>query len=263
MSKLFEKLFVNKLTPTVQQNNSIPDHQFGFRKKHGTIEQTHRLVTVIRKAFEEKKYCSALFIDVSQAFDTVWHEGLLYKIKQLLPLNTHRLLESYIKGRQFTVKENDFISTPQNIKAGVPQGSVLGPLLYLLCTSDLPTNDYTHISTFADDTAIISVHENPTVASQRLQNHISLLEDWLAKWRIAVNEQKCVHITFTLRRQTCPPVQTNMLNIPQHLNVKYLGIHLDRRLTWKTHIDAKITQIKLKTAQLTWLIGRNSKLTLD
>ena len=72
-----------------------PNHQFGSRK-HSTIEQTHRLVNVISKAFEEKKFCSALLIDISQAFDKVWHEGLLYKIKVNIPTNTNKVLESYL-----------------------------------------------------------------------------------------------------------------------------------------------------------------------
>ena len=96
ISKLFEKLLIGKLKPIVNSFDCIPTHQFGFREKHNTIEQTHRLINIISKTFEEKKYCSALFIDVSQAFDKVWHEGLLYKIKQYLPTNTHKLLESYL-----------------------------------------------------------------------------------------------------------------------------------------------------------------------
>ena len=134
MSKLFEKVLVSKLTPILSENRCIPNHQFGFRRKHSTIEQTHRIVNVIRKAFEEKKYCSALFIDVSQAFDKVWHEGLLHKLKQNLPANTHKLLESYLVGRQFIIKEGNFLSSPQPIAAGVPQGSILGTLLYLIYT---------------------------------------------------------------------------------------------------------------------------------
>ncbi|GBP11460.1 Probable RNA-directed DNA polymerase from transposon X-element [Eumeta japonica] len=96
MSKLFEKLLVTKLSPILAERNCIPDHQFGFRRQHGTIEQTHRLVQVIRSAFEQKSYCSALFIDVSQAFDKVWHEGLILKLKLHLPTNIVKLLENYI-----------------------------------------------------------------------------------------------------------------------------------------------------------------------
>src|SRR6476661_4848468 len=263
ISKLFEKLLASKLTPILNENRCIPNHQFGFRREHSTIEQTHRIVNAIRKAFEEKKYCSALFIDVSQAFDKVWHEGLLHKLKQNLPANTHKLLQSYLVGRQFIIKEGNFLSSPQPIAAGVPQGSILGPLLYLIYTSDMPTNNYTQTSTFADDTAFLSVHENRHEASRYLQDHIFQLELWLKQWRIEVNEQKCVHITFTLRRESCPPIKINNQIIPQNSHVKYLGIHLDRRLTWKSHIEAKLTQMKLKANQIHWLIGRNSVLSLD
>lgn len=74
----------------------IPNHQFGFRQKHATIEQAHRIYKEIYTGLEEKKYCSAAFLDITQAFDRVWHEGLLYKIKQNLPLNYYTLLKSYL-----------------------------------------------------------------------------------------------------------------------------------------------------------------------
>ncbi|GBP09889.1 Probable RNA-directed DNA polymerase from transposon X-element [Eumeta japonica] len=96
-SKLFEKLLVSKLSAILAEHNCIPDHQFGFRQ-HSTIEQTHRLVQVIRSAFEQKSYCSALFIDVSQAFDKVWHEGLILKLKVYLPTNIVKLLEVCSEG---------------------------------------------------------------------------------------------------------------------------------------------------------------------
>ena len=172
-------------------------------------------------------------------------------------------MESYLTNRKFILKEGDFVSLPQPIGAGVPQGSILGPFLYLLFTSDMPTNIRTHISTFADDTAILGVHESPQEASKILQDHITDLEKWLKQWKIKVNEQKCVHITFTLRRESCPPILINNQIIPQHSEVKYLGMHLDRRLTWKSHIAAKVTHMKLKLLQINWLIGKNSKLSLD
>jgi len=263
LSKLLEKLVLNKLTPILEEKKIIPNHQFGFRKKHGTVEQVHRLVHIITQGYENKMYASALFIDVSQAFDKVWTKGLIHKIKMHFPKNISEFLSSYLTNRKFIVKYKNFTSEPKLIEAGVPQGSILGPFLYLLYTADMPTQENTHISTFADDTAIISLHKNPSTASSSLQDHIAKLENWLSIWKIRINEQKCVHITFTLNKESCPLITVNGIHIPQHTHVKYLGFHLDRRLTWKTHIEAKLTQAKLTTTQLYWLIGRNSRLPLE
>jgi len=119
------------------------------------------------------------------------------------------------------------------------------------------------VSTFADDTAILSSHADPKSASRSLETHLGLLEKWLAKWRIKVNETKSVHVTFTLRKETCPPVKLNNILIPQSSDVKYLGIHLDKRLTWAKHIESKMKQIKLKWQQLQWLTHKKSKLSLE
>lgn len=83
-SKIFEKLFLKRLSPILENNNIIPSHQFGFRACPSTPEQIHRIVNIATDAFEKKKYCSAVFIDVQQAFDRVWHQGLLYKLKRLI-----------------------------------------------------------------------------------------------------------------------------------------------------------------------------------
>ncbi len=180
-----------------------------------------------------------------------------------MPVNTHKLLKSYLSERTFRVRSKEEFSSSRKISAGVPQGSILGPLLYIIYTADMPTNPNTHTSTFADDTAFVSLSRNPITASEQLQSHIHELEDWLTKWRIKVNPAKCVHITFALRRGNCPPISIDNVCIPVHDHVKYLGIHLDRRLTWSNHIEAKITQIKLKSAQLQWLIGPHSPLELE
>lgn len=263
VSKLFENLIIKRIKDVVKQTNVIPNHQFGFREKHSTIEQVHRIVNTIHETFEKKQYCSAVFLDITQAFDKVWHEGILHKLKSMLPLNIYILLESYLSGRRFVVKYKTFISAEYPILAGVPQGSVLGPLLYTLFTADMPTDVKTVTYTFADDTAILCTRTNPKEASILLQEHVNMLQEWLDYWKIKVNESKCVHVTFTLCRSSCPPVQINSKPIPQASETKYLGIHLDRRLTWAKHISAKVTQIKLKINELNWLLNRQSKLKLD
>ena len=263
LSKLFEKVLLAKLFPYLQSKNIIPPHQFGFREQHGTIEQVNRVTNEIRTAFENKEYCSAIFLDVAQAFDKVWHEGMIFKIRQTLPQNVHAVLESYLENRHFRVKYKSFTTADFPINAGVPQGSVLGPLLYLLFTADIPTSHDLTTSTFADDTAIISRHKNVDVANGQLQTHLSQIERWLSLWRIKVNEQKCRHIVFTLNKMPSPAIYLNGVVVPQTDEVTYLGIHLDKRLTWRKHIEAKKTQMKLKALSLNWLIACHSPLQLE
>jgi hypothetical protein len=145
----------------------------------------------------------------------------------------------------------------------VPQGSVLVPLLHLLYTADLPTDENTTTGTFADDTVILATHAVPAQATRNLQYHLNLIQAWIHKWKIKINETKSIQVNFTLRREQCPQVRLNDHNIPQSPSVKYLGIRLDSRLTWKDHVTKKRNQIDLKTKELTWLIGRRSNLSLD
>ncbi|KAL7295758.1 hypothetical protein TKK_0011101 [Trichogramma kaykai] len=95
-SKLCEKVILSRRKPILQDRKLIPEHQFGFRENHSTIEQVNRIVVNIRKAFERKQYCSAIFLDVAQAFDKVWHTGPLHKIKINLPGGLYQLLKSYL-----------------------------------------------------------------------------------------------------------------------------------------------------------------------
>jgi hypothetical protein len=169
----------------------------------------------------------------------VWHPGLLLKIKKTLPPCYYNLLKSCLQDRYFVAKFNDETSPRFPIHSGVPQGSILDPLLYTLYTSDLPTSRKTTLSTFVDDTAIFATHSDLTIASLNLQDHIYSIETWLQKWKMKVNETKLTRITFTLRKGQCPPFYINQTDIPQVETVKYLGLHFDRKLTWKKHIAKK------------------------
>jgi len=161
------------------------------------------------------------------------------------------------------VKQQDEYTTLHPIKIGVPQGSVLGPILYLLYTADLPSTDNTEVATFADDTAIMAMHSDPRKATDNLQTNLNKIEIWLKQWRLRVNESKSTHVTFTLRHGECPPATLNGIQLNQAQDTKYLGIYLDRRLTWQKHIFIKRKQLGIKFRQVYWLIGRNSELTLD
>jgi hypothetical protein len=173
LSKVSEKLIFRILLPIIEKQQILPNHQFGFRRHHSTIQQTHRIVSRINEALDTKQYCSAAFLHISQAFDIVWHTSLLYKLRQSLPLKYFLLLQSYLSNRHFRVKVGNEFSDLLPVNAGVPQGSVLGPLLYLLYTSDLPYSPNTTTATFADDTAVSALDPNPIIASQKLQNRLT------------------------------------------------------------------------------------------
>jgi len=119
------------------------------------------------------------------------------------------------------------------------------------------------MSTFADDTAILSRSKCPQQASAQLAAHLDVVQIWLSDWRIKVNEQKCKQVTFTLNRRNYPNLTLNNTVLPQAYEVTYLGVHLDRRLTWRTHIEAKRTHQMLKANSLHWLINSCSPLSLD
>lgn len=261
-SKIFERIVSNRLMPILERQNIIPDYQFGFRHKHGTPEQCHRIINVITDAFERKLYCSAVFLDVKQAFDRVWHQGLLFKLKTVLPAPIYLLIKSYLDKRSFYVRVGDENSVIRFIYAGVPQGSVLGPILYTIYTADMPTYEKTTIATYADDTAIIASDESPITASFYVQNELNLLQEWYEKWKITINTDKSNFISFTLRRKDCPSVFINNTQIPKSESVKYLGMHLDKRLTWKQHIKAKRKHLNILTKKLYWLLGHKSALNL-
>jgi hypothetical protein len=185
------------------------------------------------------------------------HPGLLFKIKRILPSSYFSLVKSYLNERQFETKFNGETSSRFHIYSGVHRGSILGPLLYVLHTYDLPTSRETTLGTFADDITIFATHEDPTIASLNLQEHSHIIEKWLKKWKIKVKESKSSHITFTLRKDHCPAINVNQTNTPQTEAVKYPGLHLDCRLDWKEHIARKRKQIDQKTKEIDWLIGKN------
>ena len=128
------------------------------------------LTGVIDKATANHQYCRATCLDISQAFDKVWHPGLLLKIKSILHSSYLNLLKSYLNERQFETKIIGETSSRFHNYYGLPQGSILGPLFYVLYTSDLPTSKETTLDTSADETEIFATHEDPTIASHNLQS---------------------------------------------------------------------------------------------
>jgi hypothetical protein len=139
----------------------------------------------------------------------------------------------------------------------------LGPVVYLLYTSDIPTTAETTIDTFADDTIILlSSHEHPETASKQLQHDLNLLDQWAKRLKIKINDSKSTQITFALKRCQCSPMSINNAIIPESTSVRYLGIQLDKKLNWKEHIVIKRKHIDV-IKKLSWLLKRKSHLNLE
>ena len=145
------------------------------------------------ESFNRREHVVAAFLDVEKAFDNVWHNGLRYKIFMLdLPTKMTRWLSDFLVGRVIQVNVNGLLSDQINPAAGVPQGSVLSPLLFLIYVNDLPKPHHRQNSKsqFADDTALWAASRNVYIAAKLLQKDLRKLAKWCAKWRIKLNPEK-------------------------------------------------------------------------
>ena len=144
----------------------------------------------------------------------------------------------------------------------MPQGNVLGSVLYTLYAGDLPIRRNVIVATYADDTAILAAHQDSEIASRILQRQLSDIQTWLDKWRINASETKSLHITFTTRKGNSPTVNLYDRPLPGVNEVKHLGMYLDRSLTWTKHIKTKRNAMDLNLRKMYWLFGRKSQLSL-
>jgi hypothetical protein len=203
-----------------------------------------------------------MFLDVAQAFGKVWHAGLLNKIEQLLNTEHSQLLKSYLTDRYFRVKEGEEYSDLKTVKSGVPQGSVLGSVLFLIFTRDIPQAAGTTVANFADDTSILAVGADVEEATEKLQHAADSIINWTKQWLIILNADKSKHVNFTNQRCRYLPVTMNGKIIPSYQMAKYLGMTLDAKLRWKVHVKTKREEFGIKYRQMYWLLGRRFALSL-
>lgn len=249
---------------------TIPDFQFGFRTQHGTPEQLHRVVNFALEALERKEYAVAAFLDIQQAFDRVWHPGLLHKAKKILTPQLYQLVMSFLLGRTFRVTTDGCTSSVKVIEAGVPQGSVLGPTLYSIFSADMPTQTAVTgldrkdvlIATYADDTAVLTKSNSIIEASDALQEYLDAFQNWAELWNVCINADKCANVTFTNRLSSCRCVSLKGRVVDHKLSCKYLGVILDRGLTFGRHVTAIQKSFKTKVSKMAWLIAARNKLSL-
>lgn len=268
LGKLYERVLVARLKDFVFTNNILIDEQFGFRPKHSCTHQLHRLTEHILRGLNgslRPRGTGALFFDVAKAFDKVWHNGLLYKLYKLgVPDRLVHIIRDYLSDRTFRFRVEGTRSSPRPIRAGVPQGSVLSPLLFSLYVNDIPRTPRVELALFADDTALYTTDRDMTKLSQRLQSAATTLGDWFRLWRIEVNPEKSAAIHFHRGSSGLRPTPIRLFDrvIPWKSQVKYLGVIFDSRLTFAPHIQAIRNRAAFILGRLYHLVGRRSKMSL-
>ena len=251
---MFQRDFVFillKLNLFVEENNILPSEQFGFRHDRGTDFQLLRIVDLLTTNFTNKCCVLGIFLDAEKAYDKIWHQGLIYKLMDInIPRYLIHIIQS-LSNRTFQIKLNGSLSSLRYIRAGVPQGAVLSPLLFNLYIADIPKSPNTSISLFADDIAVFSAHRNVKYAYCNLIKHITSLERWFLKWRIKINVAKSCVVPYSWKKHILLPEVKLYDEIIQRKNTaKYLGILLDKKLLFKEHINAVLNKAIVKYTTL-------------
>ena len=248
--KIFEKVIYNNLFKYFQENKFISDNQSGFRSGDSCTSQLIAITHEIYKAFDVNPSLETrgVFLDISKAFDKVWHDGLLHKLKCLgVEGDFYNILENYLKNRKQRVVLNGQSSSWLDINAGVPQGSVLGPLLFLIYINDLPENLVSVTKLFADDTSIFSTVFDINKSSEDLNRDLSTVNNWAFLWKMAFNpdpNKQATEVVFSRRRKpdNHPALYFNDAPVTTAPFKKHLGLFLDKKLTFGHHLNEKISK---------------------
>ena len=269
LGKLFEKLILNRMMKVAEENNILLPEQFGFRKGHSTTHQLVRVMNNIRRDRAVSKSTAMALLDVEKAFDNVWHDGLVYKLCAFnFPSYLTKIICSYLRQRSFRVSLNGCLSNTFSIPAGVPQGSLLGPLLYNIYTSDIPSlGDGCVLFLFADDTAIAVKGRMPREITNKLQRCLDAFVEYANTWKIKINASKTQTIMF-LHRQSPklkpPPscvVVMNGTGVEWSSEVTYLGLLFDEKLLFRSHVERTLVKCSALVRSLYPLICRRSRLS--
>lgn len=238
--KGLERCVHKQLFNYVKENSLITPFQSGFIPGDSTTFQLIHTYHVICEAVDSGKEVRVVFCDISKAFDRVWHRGLLHKLRNLGC--SERLLKwfsSYLFGRRQRVVLNGQMSKWAYIQAGVPQGSILGPLLFLVYINDIVNELQASVRLFADDTSLYMIVDSPNSAALVLNNDLAHITAWAAEWLVDFNASKTNSMLISRRRNPVqhPPLHMNGIMIEDTKLHKHLGLSFSNTCSWNEHIS--------------------------
>ena len=246
ISKIFEKALHIQISEYFEINNLLYPSQYGFKKLHSCEYAALELIDRVIDMIDKDNTPFSLFLDLSKAFDTLDHNILLYKLKHYGFLGSAlKLIENYLGERSQYILYEKTVSDLTEISIGVPQGSILGPLLFLIYINDLPvaSNMFTPIM-YADDTTLLANLEQFGFKSEdnyslQINTEVEKINEWLKYNKLSLNVAKTKFMIFHLPQKTVTPpnIKINEHNIDCVINFNFLGIVIDKNLNWKGHVN--------------------------
>ena len=266
LAKAMEKMLNARLKWYLDKEKLLPKYQAGFRSGFTTADHIIHLEADVKMGFNKKKITTAVFLDLTKAYDHTWHVGLLYKLTKMKVQGTALLwLKNFLQDRTITVRSNNAYSDTRTLTKGVPQGSVLSPLLSNVMMSDFPHPDKDiELELFADDIEFHTTTDSTEDSQLVLQPYIDEIDLWSYDWRLFFSVDKCKSLTFTRRKKPEPEpiLLLSGVNIEPVDTFKFLGITFDKRLNWSAHISSLITSIQRLANLLKIMAGRKISLKL-
>ena len=272
-SKIFERLIFNSIYNYITINKLLSPLQSGFKPGDSCTNQLLSITHNIYSSFDHYNSLEVrgVFLDMSKAFDKVWHEGLIYKMKCFgISGNLLNLLSSFLHNRKQRVILNGQISEWEYVKAGVPQGSILGPLLFLLYVNDLPNNLKSNVKLFADDVSLFSVVHDPVQSAEEINSDLRSINNWATNWKMSFNPdplKQATEVLFSNKRLDIihPDIYFNGVKVKRLSSQKHLGMILDEHLNFNEHMSIKLSNARKGVGilrKLYNLIPRSSLLTI-
>ena len=241
VGKTLERIINHRLKWYLESEQILVPQQAGFRECYSIEDQVTYLSQAVEDAFQEKKKVLAMWVDFKQAFDKVWKDGLIAKLKRNgIQGNMIRWIQSFLHNRRTRVSIDGVQSRKVLLHQGVPQGGVISPTLFLVYINDLVKDLPAGVKAalYADDLALWCTDEYTTTANVRMQQATDLLMTWAEKWHVTINTDKTSTTLFTLSpRDKAVTIHLGTTLLKEENFPTYLGVTFDKRLTWSKHIE--------------------------
>ncbi len=266
IGKILEKCVFKNVMNFFRENNVLTEAQAAYiGQGSSTVTQLTEIYNEVLNNLEKGINSYFAFLDASKAFDRVWHAGVLFKLEQCgITGPLLKWFENYLENRKQKVVLNGEESSTLNITSGVPQGSILGPLLFLVYVNDLPTDIISNVKMYADDTSLVLPSKDINTARDTLNEDLNTLDKWAKQWHVIFNPGKTVSMTITRKVQEEPlNLVMNNTNIKQVASHKHLGVTIQSNCKWTDHIKEITQKASKKVDQLRSLMHKLDRNTLQ